>query len=187
MRGFRKDAVAKMNLQMPGHGTGQRNGHQEQLAGTAHREKSRSRSGRTAAIAGRTCAASATAGGTCASCSCAARASCSSCPACCCWLFGLLAIPAVVPGRLRRLERAFGPNFMYTASLAVLDRLPCPRVRLPGKTRTLTRLDPVFFDQRIERLTRWFRIERGFLVGRQPDRRLRASRGPRFDSLAANC
>ncbi|MCE9534416.1 MAG: glycosyltransferase family 2 protein [Planctomycetes bacterium] len=58
----------------------------------------------------------------------------------------------------------FGPNFMYTASLVALTGF---HVLVFGFLAKLTahRLDPVFFDRRLEKITRWFRIERGFLIG----------------------
>jgi glycosyltransferase involved in cell wall biosynthesis len=79
-------------------------------------------------------------------------------------LTGLLAIPAAVVSGYGVWTDSFGPNFMYTASLAALTGF---HVLVFGFLAKLFahRLDPVFFDQRLESMSRWFRVERGAMVG----------------------
>ena len=72
LRGFRRDSVMKLGLQATG-------------MEFASELRSRPPWPRTAAAARRTCTPGGTAGATCASCSCSARAGCSSTPAWPCW------------------------------------------------------------------------------------------------------
>jgi len=79
-------------------------------------------------------------------------------------IVGLLAIPAAVLSGYGLWTDSFGPNFMYTSSLAALTGF---HILVFGFLAKLFahRLDPVFFDQRLERMSRWFRVERGALIG----------------------
>jgi len=79
-------------------------------------------------------------------------------------LLGLSAIPAAALAGYGVWTDSFGPNFMYTASLAALTGF---HVLVFGFLAKLAahRLDPVFFDKRLDRLSRWFRVERGLLIG----------------------
>ena len=88
MRGFRKDAVMRMNLQMPGMELASEMVIKSSLVGLRIEEIPITLwpDGRTAGL---TCAVSGTAGVICASCSCAARAFCFCCPEsyCFCWVW----------------------------------------------------------------------------------------------------
>jgi glycosyltransferase involved in cell wall biosynthesis len=79
-------------------------------------------------------------------------------------ILGLSAIPVAVLAGYGVWTEAFGPNFMYTASLVALTGF---HILVFGFLAKLFahRLDPVFFSQRMERLFRWFRVERGVLIG----------------------
>jgi len=79
-------------------------------------------------------------------------------------LLGLSAIPVAALAGYGIWSDQFGPNFMYSASLVALTGF---HVLVFGFLAKLVshRLDPVFFDRRLERFTRWFRVERGFQVG----------------------
>ncbi len=79
-------------------------------------------------------------------------------------VLGLSAIPTAVLAGYGVWDGAFGPNFMYTASLAALTGF---HVLVFGFLAKLMahRLDPVFFDKRLDRISRWFRVERGFAIG----------------------
>lgn len=79
-------------------------------------------------------------------------------------LLGLSAIPAAVAAGYGLWTEPFGPNFMYSSSLVALTGF---HILIFGFLAKLFahRLDPVFFSQRLERLFRWFRVERGVLVG----------------------
>jgi glycosyltransferase involved in cell wall biosynthesis len=79
-------------------------------------------------------------------------------------LLGLSAIPVAALAGYGVWTDHFGPNFMYTASLVSLTGF---HILVFGFLAKLFahRLDPVFFDRRMERLTRWFRVERGALIG----------------------
>ena len=77
---------------------------------------------------------------------------------------GLLAIPGAAMAGYGLWTDFFGPNFMYTASLASLTGF---HVLVFGFLAKLVahRLDPVFFDRRLDQFTKWFRVERGFMLG----------------------
>ena len=79
-------------------------------------------------------------------------------------MLGLLAIPVAALSGYGVWTDYFGPNFMYTASLVAMTGF---HVIVFGFLAKLFahRLDPVFFDKRMDQLSRWFRIERGFLLG----------------------
>jgi glycosyltransferase involved in cell wall biosynthesis len=79
-------------------------------------------------------------------------------------ILGLSAIPVAVLAGYGVWNDSFGPNFMYTSSLVALTGF---HILMFGFLAKLTahRLDPVFFNPRLDRLTRWFRIERGFQIG----------------------
>ncbi len=79
-------------------------------------------------------------------------------------VLGMMAIPTAALAGYGVWTDYFGPNFMYTASLAALTGF---HVLVFGFLAKLVahRLDPVFFDKRLDQFTRWFRIERGFMLG----------------------
>jgi len=79
-------------------------------------------------------------------------------------LLGLSAIPVAALAGYGIWSDQFGPNFMYSASLVALTGF---HVLVFGFLAKLVshRLDPVFFDKRLDRLSRWFRVERGLLIG----------------------
>jgi hypothetical protein len=77
---------------------------------------------------------------------------------------GLLAIPAAVLAGYGVWSEAYGPNFMFTASLVALTGFHTLMFGFLAKLAA-HRLDPVFFDRRIEQITKWFRVERGFMIG----------------------
>ena len=79
-------------------------------------------------------------------------------------ILGLSAIPIAALSGYGVWTDYFGPNFMYTSSLVALSGF---HILLFGFLAKLFshRLDPVFFDRRIEKISRWFRIERGALIG----------------------
>ena len=106
------------------HGVRQRDG-REGHPGEAedHRGAHHARA-RTAAAARRTCAAGATAGGTCGSCCCSARAGCSSCPASSCCTAGLGIGAAVAAGPLTIGGVSFDVDTLVAASAMVGDRVP---------------------------------------------------------------
>ncbi len=79
-------------------------------------------------------------------------------------VLGLSAIPVAALAGYGEWTDSFGPNFMYTSSLAALTGF---HILVFGFLAKLAahRLDPVFYDSRLDRISRWFRIERGFLIG----------------------
>jgi glycosyltransferase involved in cell wall biosynthesis len=79
-------------------------------------------------------------------------------------VLGLSAIPAAALAGYGVWTDAYGPNFMFTASLAALTGF---HVLVFGFLAKLTahRLDPVFFDRRLDQISRWFKVERGFAIG----------------------
>ncbi|HWG44483.1 MAG TPA: glycosyltransferase family 2 protein [Gemmataceae bacterium] len=79
-------------------------------------------------------------------------------------LLGLIAIPAVVLAGYGVFTTIFGPNFMYTASLASITGAHVVAFGLLAKLYA-HQVDPVFRDPRIESLARLFSVERGLLLG----------------------
>lgn len=79
-------------------------------------------------------------------------------------LAGLLAIPAAALAGYGTFDNIFGPNFLYTASLASLAGWHITVFGFLAKLHSHL-VDPVFFDRRIEAIMRWFRLERGLLIG----------------------
>ncbi len=79
-------------------------------------------------------------------------------------LLGLGAIPAAVLAGFGVWNDYFGPNFMFTSSLVALTGF---HIMVFGFLAKLYahRVDPVFFDKRMDQLSRWFRVERGILMG----------------------
>jgi hypothetical protein len=79
-------------------------------------------------------------------------------------LIGLFAIPGAIVAGYGEWTESFGPNFMYTASLLALTGFHIIMFGFLGKL-VAHRLDPVFFDRRLDQFSRWFRVERGFQIG----------------------
>lgn len=79
-------------------------------------------------------------------------------------LVGLAAIPAVMLAGYGVVTNIFGPNFMFTASLASLTGAHVVIFGLLAKLYAC-QVDPVFRDQRLESLARAFTVERGLLLG----------------------
>jgi glycosyltransferase involved in cell wall biosynthesis len=79
-------------------------------------------------------------------------------------LLGLGAIPAVVLAGYGVWTNIFGPNFMYTASLVSLSGAHLLGFGFLAKLYA-HRVDPVFRDPRVERLAGLFTVERGLVTG----------------------
>jgi glycosyltransferase involved in cell wall biosynthesis len=79
-------------------------------------------------------------------------------------LAGLATIPVVVLSGYGTGDNIFGPNFLYTASLISLAGWHITIFGFLAKLHSHL-VDPVFFDRRIDRIMRWFRLERGLLIG----------------------
>ena len=79
-------------------------------------------------------------------------------------LVGLSVIPGAALAGYGEWNNYFGPNFMYTASLVALTGFHIIVFGFLGKL-VAHRLDPVFFDKRLDRFSHWFRVERGFQIG----------------------
>jgi glycosyltransferase involved in cell wall biosynthesis len=79
-------------------------------------------------------------------------------------LAGLLAIPGAALAGYGTFDNIFGPNFLYTASLVSLAGWHITVFGFLAKLHSHL-VDPVFFDRRIEAVMRWFRLERGLLIG----------------------
>jgi glycosyltransferase involved in cell wall biosynthesis len=79
-------------------------------------------------------------------------------------VLGLSAIPIAALAGFGVWTDYFGPNFMYTSSLVAMTGF---HILVFGFLAKLFahRLDPVFFDRRVDKLTRWFRVERGAMIG----------------------
>jgi len=79
-------------------------------------------------------------------------------------LLGLAAIPAAVLAGYGVWTDVFGPNFMYTASLVSISGL---HIMVFGFLAKLYahQVDPVFRDPRMEWLSRLFTVDRGLLAG----------------------
>ena len=163
MRGFRKDAVARMNLQMPGMELASEMVIKSSLAGLKMEEipitlwpdgRNRRPHLRSFRDGWRHL-----------------RFMLMCCPS---FLFmlpgfllvilGLAATPAAVLSGYGVWNDFFGPNFMYTASLVALTGFHIVMFGFLAKL-VAHRTDPVFFDKRMEKLSKWFRIERGLMIG----------------------
>jgi glycosyltransferase involved in cell wall biosynthesis len=79
-------------------------------------------------------------------------------------LAGLAAIPVVVAAGYGVWTNIFGPNFMYTASLVSLAGAHLLAFGYLAKLHAHL-VDPVFRDPRVERLSRFFTVERGLVWG----------------------
>jgi glycosyltransferase involved in cell wall biosynthesis len=79
-------------------------------------------------------------------------------------LLGLLAIPVVVLAGYGVYTGVFGPNFMYTASLLSIIGSNLLVFGLLAKLYT-HQIDPVFEDPRMTTLLKLFSIERGLVLG----------------------
>ena len=79
-------------------------------------------------------------------------------------LLGLVAIPAVVLAGYGVSTNIFGPNFMFTASLASLGGAHLIAFGLLAKLHA-HQVDPVFRDARVERLAEFFTVDRGLILG----------------------
>ena len=79
-------------------------------------------------------------------------------------LLGLTAIPVVTLAGYGVFTNVFGPNFMYTASLMSIAGAHLVVFGLLAKLYA-HRVDPVFHDDRVEKLSRFFSVERGLFLG----------------------
>ena len=79
-------------------------------------------------------------------------------------LLGLAAIPAVVLAGYGVWTNIFGPNFLYTASLVALGGAHLVGFGFLAKLYA-HRVDPVFRDPRIESLADFFTVDRGLMLG----------------------
>jgi glycosyltransferase involved in cell wall biosynthesis len=79
-------------------------------------------------------------------------------------ILGLAAIPAVVVAGYGLFTNVFGPNFMYTASLASITGAHLIVFAVLAKLYA-HQVDPVFHDPTIQKLARFFSVERGLVLG----------------------
>lgn len=79
-------------------------------------------------------------------------------------LLGLAAIPAVMLAGYGVFTNVFGPNFMYTASWASIGGAHLIVFGLLAKLYA-HQVDPVFHDPSIGKLARFFSVERGLVLG----------------------
>jgi glycosyltransferase involved in cell wall biosynthesis len=79
-------------------------------------------------------------------------------------LAGLTAIPVVVLAGYGVWTNIFGPNFMYTMSLVSIAGAHLLAFGFLAKLHAHL-VDPVFRDPRVERLARFFSVERGLVWG----------------------
>lgn len=79
-------------------------------------------------------------------------------------VLGLTAIPTVMLSGYGVFTNFFGPNFLFAASLAALTGAHVVVFGLLAKLYA-SQVDPVFHDPRIESLSRSFSVERGLLLG----------------------
>lgn len=81
------------------------------------------------------------------------------------FLLGLLAIPATLAAGRGDWNHYFGPNFLFGASVIALTGFHLILFGLLAKLHA-ARIDPVVFaDATIDKLTSFFRVERGLLYG----------------------
>ncbi len=79
-------------------------------------------------------------------------------------LLGLLTMPTLVLAGYGTPDYIFGPNFLYTASMVALAGWHLIVFGFLAKLHAHL-VEPVFRDPRMERLTRWFTVERGIILG----------------------
>lgn len=79
-------------------------------------------------------------------------------------LLGLGAIPVVVLAGYGVWTNIFGPNFLYTASLVALGGAHLVGFGFLAKLHA-HRVDPVFRDPRVEKLADFFSVDRGLILG----------------------
>ena len=79
-------------------------------------------------------------------------------------LSGLAAIPIAVASGHGVFTDIFGPNFLFTASLAAMSGYHLLVFGFLAKLYA-GQIDPVFHDPRMEKLAAWFTVERGLLLG----------------------
>ena len=79
-------------------------------------------------------------------------------------LLGLITMPVVVLLGYGTPDYFFGPNFLYTASLVSLTGWHLIVFGFLAKLHTHM-VDPVFHDPRMDQVTRWFKVERGIILG----------------------
>jgi glycosyltransferase involved in cell wall biosynthesis len=79
-------------------------------------------------------------------------------------VLGLVVIPAVALAGYGTFQDSPGPNFLYTASLVALGGWHLCVFGFLAKLHTHL-VDPVFRDRRVERLTRLFTVNRGLVGG----------------------
>jgi glycosyltransferase involved in cell wall biosynthesis len=79
-------------------------------------------------------------------------------------LLGLFAIPGAALAGYGVFTNAFGPNFMFSASLASISGFHLLAFGLLAKFYA-HRVDPVFRDPRLEQVARLFSVERGLVIG----------------------
>ncbi len=79
-------------------------------------------------------------------------------------LAGVAAIPAALLAGYGKYSNVFGPNFMYTASLLSIVGSNLLVFGFLAKLYT-HQIDPVFEDARMTKLLSWFSVERGLLLG----------------------
>jgi glycosyltransferase involved in cell wall biosynthesis len=79
-------------------------------------------------------------------------------------LLGLFAIPGAVLAGYGVFTNAFGPNFMYTASLVSISGFHLLLFGLFAKLY-IHKVDPIFRELKVENLSRVFSVERGLVAG----------------------
>jgi len=79
-------------------------------------------------------------------------------------VLGLAAIPAVAAAGYGVFTNVFGPNFMYTASLSAIAGTHLLLFGVVAKIYA-HQVDPVFVDPRVNRWLQRFSIERGIVLG----------------------
>ncbi|MFN7940092.1 MAG: glycosyltransferase family 2 protein [Thermoanaerobaculia bacterium] len=77
---------------------------------------------------------------------------------------GLAAIPLLVLAGYGVFTDVFGPNFLYTSAIAALAGFNLLLFGLLAKLHA-ARVDPVFRDPALERRMRWFTTDRGLVAG----------------------
>src|SRR5262249_48109733 len=79
-------------------------------------------------------------------------------------LAGLAAIPVAILSGYGLVTDFFGPNFLYTASLVSMTGAHLLFFGVIAR-QYAHQVDPVFRDERIERFTKFWTVDRGALVG----------------------